>query len=63
MKPFTTIALVIFSFIACAHLLRIIFCAEVIVNGISIPLWVSAVASIIFGVLAYMLWRENHPEK
>ncbi len=63
MKPFTTIALVIFSFIAFAHLLRIFFRAEIIVNGIFIPLWVSAVASIIFGVLAYMLWRENHPEK
>jgi len=63
MKPFTTIALVIFSFIAIAHLLRIFFCAEVIVNSISIPLWVSAVATVIFGVLAYMLWRENRPGK
>jgi len=63
MKPFTVIALVIFGLIAVAHLLRIFFCAEVIVNGISIPLWVSAVASVIFGVLSYMLWRENRPGK
>jgi len=63
MKPFTIVALVIFLFIAFAHLLRIIFCTEVIINGISIPLWVSAVASVIFGVLAYMLWRENRLRK
>jgi hypothetical protein len=63
MKPFTTIAIVIFSLIALAHLLRIVFKWEVIANGISIPLWPSAVAAVILGVLAYMLWRENRPEK
>ena len=63
MKPFTTIAILIFSLIAVAHLLRIVFTWEVIANGISIPLWPSAVAVVISGVLAYMLWRENRPEK
>ena len=63
MKPFTVIAIVIFAFIAVAHLLRIFFCVEVTVNGIPIPLWVSAVAIPIFGVLAYMLWRENRLKK
>ncbi|HYA14243.1 MAG TPA: hypothetical protein VEF33_07885 [Syntrophales bacterium] len=63
MKPFTIIAIVIFTLIAVAHLLRIFFCTEVIVNGIPIPLWVSAVATVIIGGLAYMLWRENRPKK
>ncbi|HVO65835.1 MAG TPA: hypothetical protein VMT12_05055 [Syntrophales bacterium] len=63
MKPFTIIAIVIFTLIAVAHILRIVFCTEVIVNGIPIPLWVSAVAAVIFGVLAYMLWRENRQKK
>jgi len=63
MKTFTTIAILIFSLIAVAHLLRLVFTWEVIANGISIPLWPSAVAAVIFGVLAYMLWRENLPEK
>jgi cbb3-type cytochrome oxidase subunit 3 len=63
MKPFTTIAILIFSLIAVAHLLRIVFAWEVIANGIPIPLWPSAVAAVISGVLAYMLWRENRPEK
>ncbi|MCX5846769.1 MAG: hypothetical protein NTW12_10525 [Deltaproteobacteria bacterium] len=63
MKPFTTIAILICTLIALAHLLRIFIRAEVIANGISIPLWPSAVAAVIFGVLAYMLWQENRPEK
>ena len=63
MKPFTIIAILIFALIAVAHLLRIFFCVEIIANGIHIPLWVSAVAAVISGVLAYLLWRENRPEK
>jgi len=63
MKPFTIIAMVIFLLIAVAHLLRIVFKWEVIANGIPIPLWVSAIAAVVFGVLAYMLWRENRPKR
>jgi uncharacterized oligopeptide transporter (OPT) family protein len=63
MKPFTTIAILIFSLIAAAQLLRFLFRVEVIANGISIPLWPSALAAIFFGGLAYMLWREHHPQK
>jgi hypothetical protein len=58
-KPFTTIAILFFSLIAFAHLLRVFFGAEVVVNGIYIPLWVSGVAAVISGGLAYMLWRET----
>ena len=63
MKPFTTIAILIFSLIAAAQLLRFLFRVEVIASGISIPLWPSALAAIFFGGLAYMLLRENHPRK
>lgn len=63
MKPFTTIAILIFSLIAVAQLLRFLLRVEVIASGISIPLWPSALAAVIFGGLAYMLWRENHPKK
>lgn len=63
MKPFTTIAILIFSFIACAQLLRFLFRVEVIASGITIPTWPSAFAAVIFGVMAYMLWRENRPKK
>ncbi len=63
MKPFTTIAILIFSLIAAAQLLRFLFRVEVIAGGISIPLWPSALAAVFLGALAYMLWRENHLKK
>jgi hypothetical protein len=63
MRPFTTIAIVTFSLIATAQLLRFLFRVEVIASGISIPLWPSAIAAVFFGALAYMLWQENRPKK
>jgi len=63
MKPFTTIAILIFSLIACAQLLRFLFRVEVVASGISIPVWPSALAAVIFGGLAFMLWRKNRPQK
>jgi len=58
MKPFTTIAVLIFSLVAIAHLLRLYFHWEVTVNGLIVPLWVSMAGFIIAGALAVMLWRE-----
>jgi hypothetical protein len=63
MKPFTTIAIVIFSLIAIGHLIRMFFGWEVMINGIYIPLWVSGIAIVIFVELAYMLWRESQQRK
>jgi hypothetical protein len=57
-KPFSTIAVVIFSILSLAHLLRLFFQWEVIVNGFIVPEWVSAPVFIILGALAFMLWRE-----
>ena len=58
MKPFSAIAAVIFSILSLAHLLRLIFHWEVIVNGFIVPLWGSIPACILPGALAFMLWRE-----
>jgi len=44
MKPFSTLAAVIFSILSLAHLLRLFFHWEVIVNGFVVPQWVSAPA-------------------
>ena len=59
MKPFTGIAIVVFGLIAFLQLLRFVLGWAVTVNGISIPLWVSAVAFLITATLALMLWREG----
>ena len=58
MKPFSTIAVVIFAILSLAHILRLIFRWEVIVNGFIVPQWVSVPACILTGALAFMLWRE-----
>lgn len=60
MKPFTNIAVIVFSLIAFMHLLRLFFGWEVTVNGMIVPLWVSIPGFVIAAGLAFMLWREAH---
>ena len=60
MKPFTTIAVVVFSLVALLQLLRVILGWEVTVNGFAIPIWASVVALVVAAALATMLWREAH---
>ncbi len=59
MKPFTIIAVVLFSLIALMQLLRFILGWEIIVNGVIVPVWVSGIAFVIAAGLAVMLWRET----
>jgi hypothetical protein len=63
MKPFTILAVVLFSLMSLAHILRLIYGWEVVLNGVQIPLWISAVGAVVTGVIAYMLWRESSREK
>jgi len=63
MKPFTTIAIVIFSLVAVLHMLRLIFGWQAVIDGLVIPMWASVVGLIIAGGLAIMLWRESRPQK
>jgi len=58
MKPFTTLAVLVFSLIALAHLYRLVRPFEVVVAGTSLPQWVSIVGLIVTGGLAAMLWLE-----
>ena len=58
MKPFTTIAVAVFTLIAIVHLLRLFVGWEVVVTGFVIPVWWSAVGLVIAGGLALMVWRE-----
>ena len=58
MKPFSTIAVVIFSIISLAHRLRLFFGWEVIVNDFIFPQWVSVPAFVILGAPVFILWRE-----
>jgi hypothetical protein len=58
MKRFSTIAAVVFALVALAQLLRLVLGWSIVVNGISIPLWASAIACLVAGGLAVMVWRE-----
>jgi hypothetical protein len=59
MKPFTTIAVAVFSLVAVLQLLRVLLGWEVVVGGVHIPLWASLVAFVVAGGLAVLVWREN----
>jgi len=58
MKPFTTIAAILFSLISAMHLLRLFFRWEVIANGARVPMWISVPGFVVTAGLALMLWRE-----
>ena len=60
MKPFSVIAAVVFVLVALAQLVRLVLGWPVVVNGISIPLWASAIACLVAAGLAIMVWREAH---
>lgn len=63
MKPFTTIAVVVFALVAVVHLIRLFTGWEVIVNGFVVPVWASLVGLIVAGGLAVMLWREARTQR
>jgi hypothetical protein len=58
-KPFTFLATVIFALAAVVQLARLILAWPVIINGILIPLWASAILAAIAAGMAIMVWREN----
>ena len=59
MKPFATLAVIIFALIALVHLVRLIRPFEVVVHNFVVPQWMSAVGLVVAGTMAVMLWRES----
>jgi hypothetical protein len=59
MKPSTTVAVIVLALLALGHLYRLIRGLEVVVNGNTVPQWVSIVVAIVAGTLALMLWRDS----
>ena len=58
MKPFTSIAVVVFALVALLQLLRVALGWDVTVNGYLVPPWFSVIACVVAATLAWMLWRE-----
>ncbi|HEV2680751.1 MAG TPA: hypothetical protein VGV14_09655 [Rhodanobacter sp.] len=59
MKPFTSIAVVVFACVALLQLIRFVEVWPVSIDGFAVPVWASAIAFVIASMLAVMLWREN----
>ena len=59
MKPFTAMAALLLALIALLQLLRFILAWPVSVNGVDIPVRVSALVFAVAGGLSVMLWRER----
>ena len=59
MKPFTTVAVFMLALLALVHLFRLIRGLEIVVNGNTVPLWVSAIVAIVAAFLSLMIWRES----
>lgn len=58
-KPFTLVAVVVFSIVSLLQLTRLLLGWDITINGITIPLWASGVAFIVAAGLAAMVWREQ----
>jgi hypothetical protein len=58
-KPFTLVAVVVFSLVALLQLLRFVAGWDITINGVPIPLWASGVAFVVAAALAAAVWRER----
>lgn len=59
MKPAAFAVIVLLTLVAVAHLLRLVLRVEVTVGDAMLPMWVSWLAVVAPGVLAFWLWREQ----
>ena len=59
MKPFTTIATVVFALVAALQLVRVLEGWDVAIGSVHVPMWASLLAAAFAALLAVMVWREN----
>ena len=57
-KPFTRITVAFLSLIALLQLVRFVLALPITIAGALIPVWASAIACVVAGILAVMTWRE-----
>jgi tellurite resistance protein TehA-like permease len=59
MKTGTFVAMIFLVLVAIAHILRVIWQVEVIVDDYYVPMWMSYTAVILAAVLAGAMWNEH----
>ena len=62
-KPASLVAAILLWLIALAQLLRFILQVPARGGDVDIPLWLSAVAFVVFGALGFWLWRERQEQR
>jgi hypothetical protein len=58
-KPASLVAAILFWLVALAQLLRVLLQIRVTAGSHEIPLWPSAMAFVVLGLLGVWLWRER----
>jgi hypothetical protein len=59
MKPFTSIAIVVFLLVAVLQLLRVVLGWDVTIGGVLVPSWASVIVCLAAATLAFKVWREE----
>jgi hypothetical protein len=59
MKPASLLSCILLALVAIAHLARVVFGVPIVVGDMTVPMWPSAVATVVAGGLAFWLWREQ----
>ena len=63
MKPFTFLAVLVFSLVAVVQVTRFVLAWPVMINGVEIPMWCSALLAAFAALMAVMLFRESRAPK
>jgi hypothetical protein len=59
MKTGTLLAIIVFTIVAVAHLLRVVDGTQIVVGSTTIPMWVSFVGILVPGLIVVLLWKET----
>ena len=59
MKIGNLLAIIVFTIVAIAHLLRLVDGTQIVVGSTTIPMWVSYAGTLIPGLIAFLLWKES----
>jgi hypothetical protein len=59
MSKAVLVAVVLLALVAVVHLLRVLFGVAVVIGVVSVPMWVSVLATIGAGAVAIALWLDR----
>jgi protein-S-isoprenylcysteine O-methyltransferase Ste14 len=63
MKASAIVAVIFLLVVSLAHLFRLIFQAQIMVDTFAVPMWMSVAACIVTAALAIWLWMDNRKRR